>query len=205
MGEMKTLLHITMAVLAPVSLASAAMERIASVEGSSPAVTEQSMSGNSTGTDQSTQISAARSAQPDPTVMAVIEAGEHRYTVTDKAQIAFHTISRSVHTAYKGAPWARPGCHVMRSEKDWTAPGYVDYEHEMLIAVSLGSQDRVSGTVEIIDVKIDQDRVQVVYATHVASNPTQAPSHPHHLIRLPRADLPVEFRGPDLVPPFVAQ
>lgn len=202
---MKTLLHVTMAVLVPVTLVSAAMERTTPVEGTSRTKAGQKTSG------EHRAAVAAPAAQVDAkkalpaNVLAVIQTGEHRYTVTDSAEIAFHTISRSAHTAYRAAPWARPGCHVMRSTKDWTAPGYVDYQHEMLIAVSLGSQDHLSATVEITDVKIGQDSVEVVYATNMTANPKQTKTHPHHLIRLPRADLPIRFQGPELVPPYAAR
>ncbi|MDA0322879.1 MAG: hypothetical protein O2923_09210 [Verrucomicrobia bacterium] len=202
---MNPLRHIVLIVLTTVSLTFAAMEKTASIEGEPAAETKLRTSAGVPETSEASKEQRAGSAEADPAILAVVLAGTHRYTVTDKAQILFHTISRSAHTAYQRAPWARPGCHVMRSEKDWTAPGYVDYDHEMLIAVSMGSQDQLAGTIEIVDVKIDENRVQVIYATNLADNPKQARTHPHHLIRLPRADLPVEFRGPELLPPFVAQ
>jgi len=202
---MTTLLHIVPVVLTTVSLAFAAMEKTASIEGEPAAQTKIPASAGIPETSEASKKQLAGSAEADPAILAVVLAGTHRYTVTDKAQILFHTISRSAHTAYQRAPWARPGCHVMRNAKDWTAPGYVDYDYEMLIAVSMGSQDQLAGTIEIVDVKIGENRVQVIYATNLADNPEQATTHPHHLIRLPRADLPVEFRGPELIPPFVAR
>ena len=108
--------------------------------------------------------------------------------------------------AYKDGPWLKPTLDVLRSESEWNskmanwlveqrvvgpeAAPPVDWKHQVLVVLALGSQfGQVGVTVNHCKVEADLTILDLHFAVADQWDPYGEPSHPAVIVALDRADL----------------
>ena len=119
--------------------------------------------------------------------------------------VAFETVDQGVHSGIReerravirdGAAWAALWAEHTRGQHPAPAVPPLDFTQEMVVGYFWGEKPTAGYRVELTEVVAEAGRL--VVRVEVGPPPPGAPvvqvlTQPHHLVRLPRSELPVEF------------